>query len=51
MQSMKFGDDRTKYGEVLNDLFGHQQVALYACVSLVICMRCGWCHSAAYEVW
>ena len=28
VQPMKFGEDRTMCGEVIGDLFGHQQVAL-----------------------
>ena len=28
VQPMKFGEDRTMYGEVISDLLGHQYVAL-----------------------
>ena len=28
LQPMKFGEDQTMYGEVISDLFDHQQVAL-----------------------
>ena len=51
MQPMKFGEDRTMNGEVISDLFGHQKVALSACVSLVICMHSGWSPRADCEVW